>query len=153
MIRITAFLLLIIFQAVTSNIKTAYSFTPAELDMQIRRMNEYPGELARLGYILEKKKEVQFLRKLEHNFFTVIDFNEYFPNRLPYILSPLLFLGLFHFVRERERKRSLYFAFLLSIAILSLLGPYAKYGPLLIMPFFFCFILLGIKRILEIFRR
>lgn len=112
-------------------------------------MNVYPPTLARLGYILEAKREVQLLRKLESNFFTVIDFKEYFPSRLPFISSPFLFIGLYFFVKEREKWKKYFYAFLVSIVILTVLGPHAKYGPILLYPFFGFFIFLGLKRIIK----
>jgi hypothetical protein len=147
-IFLVAFTLLVLFQIKTTNIKTAYSFTPYEIDLQIRRMNMYPPCLARLGYIMEKRRELQILEKLQSNFFTATDFKEYFPNRLPYIFFPFLFIGLYFFVKDRKRWNNLFYAFFLSIILLTLLGPNAKYGPVLIMPFFVFFIFLGFREII-----
>lgn len=146
-IFICFYLLLAIFQIKTTNVSYSYSFTPYEIDHQIKRMNEY--QIARLGYILEGKKEVQIIKKLENNFFTVIDFNEYFPNRVPYILSPFIFFGLYFFIKERNNQKLLFNTFLLTIIILTISGPFAKYGPVLIYPYFFLFILISIRKALK----
>jgi hypothetical protein len=144
-----AFVLLLLFQIKTTNIKTAYSFTPYEIDLQIRRMNMYPPSLARLGHIIEVRREIQILEKLQNNFFAVMDFKEYFPNRLPYIFSPFLFIGLYVFVKDRKKWKKFFYAFLFSIVMLTFLGPNAKYGPVLIMPFFVFFVVLGILKIIR----
>lgn len=141
------YVFLVFFQLKTTNIKEAYSFTPHQIDLQIRRMNTYPSSLARLGYVLEVKKESLILEKIMGNFFTVIDFKEYFPNRLPYILAPFIFVGLYFFVVERKKRKALFLSFLFSIFILTLIGPYAKYGPILMYSFFLLFILLCFQKI------
>lgn len=146
------YLLLVLFQIKTTNINTAYNFTPYEVDLQIQRMNMFPPSLARLGYIMEAKKEVQILEKLQSNFFAAIDFREYFPSRLPFAFSPFFFIGLFYFAKERKKWRKFFYAFLLSIVILSFLGPHAKYGPLLVMPFFAFSIVLGISKTIHSLR-
>ena len=60
---IISFGLLLILQVRTTNIRNTYSFTPSEIDMQITRMNYYPPRLAKIGYILEYKKEINELNK------------------------------------------------------------------------------------------
>lgn len=149
-ISLIIFLFLVFFQVKTTNIKSAYSFTPAEIDLQITRMNEYPPSSARLGYILESKKEIQILKKLESNFFTAIDFNEYFPNRLPFLFSPFVFIGLFYFVRDRKENKYLFYSFLFSLALVSVIGPFAKYGPVLIVVYLIYFVFMGIFKTLNI---
>jgi hypothetical protein len=144
------FLPMMIFQIHTTNIKQAYSFTPAQIDQQIQRMNEYPPSLARLGYILEAKKEVQLFDRLLNNFFTVIDFKEYFPSRIPYIFSPFLLIGLYVFIDMREKQKILFFELVGSILLLTLIGPHAKYGPFILYPFFTYLIYLGTKRSLSL---
>ena len=136
-----------VFQVFTTNIKEAYSYTPYQIDLQIQRMNSYPPSLARIGYILEVKKEIQLFEKLVRNFFFAVDFKEYFPNRLPYIASPFFFVGLYLFIREREKRKILFYGFLTSLIILTLIGPHAKYGPILIMPYLVFFIILGILKV------
>lgn len=143
------FILLVIFQIKTTNIPQAYSFTPAETDQQIQRMNIYPPTLARLGYILESKKEIQIIRKLENNFFTVFDPMEYFPNRLPYIIAPFIFIGLYFFILERKQRKPLFYSFLFSVILLTFLGSHAKYGPVLLYPFFALFILICFQKLFK----
>jgi hypothetical protein len=145
-ISLTVYLLLVFFQIKTTNIKEAYSFTPAEIDQQIQRMNLYPPSLARLGYVLEAKREVQLLNKVVENFFFVVDFGEYFPNRLPYILSPFFLLGLYVFAKGRKKRKTAFISFLATIVTLTILGPHGKYGPVLIMPYLILFIILGFIR-------
>ena len=143
------YVLLVLFQIKTTNVKTAYSFTPAEIDWQIQRMNMFPPALARLGYIMEVKREVQILEKLQNNFFTVVDFKEYFPNRLPYILSPFVLTGLYFFVSERHKWRLVYYSLFSSIIILTIIGPNAKYGPVLMFPYFAFFVFLSVSKIIR----
>lgn len=142
------YLILVVFQIKTTNIAYSYSFTPFEIDQQLQRRNEYL--IGRLGNILEVNKIIQVIRKLENNFFIVVDFNEYFPNRLPYILSPFIFIGLYFLINEKREYKLYFNFFVLTVLLLSLFGPYAKYGPLLIYPFFFLFIFITIKKILKI---
>lgn len=141
------YIFLVCFQVFTTNIKEAYTYTPYQIDLQIQRMNNYPPSLARAGYILEVKKEIQTIDALAKNFFFVVDFKEYFPNRLPYVLSPFFFVGLYLFVREREKRKMLFYGFLTSLAILTLIGPHAKYGPVVLMPYLVFFIILGILKV------
>mgnify|MGYP001577974572 FL=1 len=143
------YVLLVLFQIKTTNVKTAYSFTPAEIDWQIQRMNMFPPALARLGYIMEVKREVQILEKLQNNFFTVVDFKEYFPNRLPYILSPFVLTGLYFFVSERRKWQLVYYSFFVSIVLLTIIGSNAKYGPILVFPYFAFFVFLSVSKIIR----
>ena len=144
---IVIYIFLAVFQVFTTNIKEAYTDTPYQIDLQIQRMNSYPPSLARIGYILEVKKEIQVINALVKNFFFAIDFNEYFPNRLPYILSPFFFVGVYLFVKEREKRKIVFYGFLTTLAILTLIGPHAKYGPILIMPYLVFFIILGVLKV------
>jgi hypothetical protein len=144
------YVLLVVFQIKTTNIQQAYSFTPHQIDQQIQRMNLYPPSLARIGYILEVKREVQLLNKVVENLFFVVDPSEYFPNRLPYILSPFLFVGLYLFVLERKKRRLFFVSFLVTIVILTILGPHAKYGPVLMIPYSIFLIYLGLARFVNL---
>jgi hypothetical protein len=144
------YLLLVLFQIKTTNIKSAYTLSPSQIDLQIRRMNMFPPALARLGYIVEVKKEVQIFARLQDNFFTVVDIKEYFPSRLPYIVSPLFFIGLYFFVKERHKWQEVFYAFVLTIGILTIIGSYAKYGPVIMYPFFALFILLGLFKVIKV---
>lgn len=148
-IFVCIYIVLLVFQVLTTNIKSAYDFSAFEIDRQISRMNEYPPFVARMGYILEVKKEIQIVRKLESNFFTVIDFKEYFPSRIPYILSPFIFIGLYIFINERGERKLIFNSFLFSIIFLSVIGSHAKYGPILILFFFAIFIFLTIQKIFK----
>ena len=148
---ICLYLVLVVFQIKTTNIFYSYSFPPVEIDRGIQRMNEYPPVSARLGYILNVKKEVQIVRKLEGNFFTTIDPTEYFPSRLPYIVAPLIFIGLYFFVKERSKRKLMFVGFIGTIVLLSILGPFAKYGPVLLYPFFILFVFISFQKIRGLF--
>ncbi len=141
------YIFLVVFQVLTTNIRQAYSYTPHQIDLQIQRMNRYPPPLARLGYILEANKEIQAIDALIGNFFFAVDFRQYFPNRLPYILSPFFFVGLYLFIKNRKKREILFYGLLTSIVILTLIGPHAKYGPILMMPYLVYFIILGILKV------
>ncbi|MEJ2347669.1 MAG: hypothetical protein P8Y17_00510 [Patescibacteria group bacterium] len=149
-IFIVFYIALAIFQISTTNIKEAYTYTPHQISLQIQRMNSYPPSLAKLGYILEAKKEVQILERVINNFFLAVDFKEYFPNRLPYILSPFLFVGLYFFIKERNKKKIIFYTFITSLGILTLIGPHAKYGPVLIMLYLIFFIVLGFSKLFRL---
>lgn len=146
---IIVFVILVTFQISTTNIKQAYTLTPAQIDQQIQRMNMYPPGQGKLGYLLETKKEVQIANKFIENFFYVIDFNEYFPNRIPHVVSPLIFFGLYIFIKNRKKIHYLYISFLLSILLLSLIGPYARYGPVLMYFYFLIFVVFGVSKIIS----
>lgn len=144
-----AYTLLVVFQIKTTNISLAYNFTAAEIDQQVTRMNLYPSPLGRLGYILEVKKGIQLLRKFETNFFAIIDPAQYFPDKLPTVLSPFVLIGLYFFVSDSDKRRLLFNSFLLTILILSIIGPFAKYGPVLIYPYFVLFVLICFQKIFK----
>ncbi len=132
-----SYILLLIFQIKTTNIRGAYTPTPAETDNQIQRMNYYPPSLARIGYVLETNKKTQFVRSLERNLFTVIDFNSYIPKLLPYLLSPLFFMGLYYFIKCRKKYALMFYGFILTIILMTFIGSKGKYGPVLMVPFIY----------------
>lgn len=146
---LVVYIFLVVFQILTTNIKEAYTYSPHQIDLQIQRMNSYPPSLAKIGYIYETKKEVQIFEKLARNFFFAIDFKEYFPNRLPYVFSPFFFVGLYLFIRDRKKRKIVFYGFLTSIIILTLIGSHAKYGPILIMPHLIFFVVLGILKVFK----
>src|SRR4030042_516768 len=96
---IISFGLLLILQVRTTNIRNTYSFTPSEIDMQITRMNYYPPRLAKIGYILEYKKEIKISERFIENFIEAVDFSEYFPDYFSFLSLPLFFGGLFWFIK------------------------------------------------------
>jgi len=144
------YLFLVVFQISTTNIREAYTYTPHQIDLQIQRMNKYPPSLAKVGYIMEVKNEIQLLEKLERNFFFAIDFTEYFPARLPYVLFPLFLVGFYLFVKDRNDRKALFYSFLASILLLTLIGQHAKHGPVLIMPYLIFFIALGFLKLIKL---
>lgn len=150
---IFGYIALLIFQFKTTNVQEAYHFNAFQIDQQIRRMNTYPPEFARLGYILEVKKEIQFIKRLESNFFAVIDFGEYFPTRYPYFIAPFFFLGLIVSARQQGISRNVVNTFLFSLIILTLLGPYAQYGPVLLIPFVGYFALSGLIKTMSMIKQ
>lgn len=139
----------VLFQIKTTNVKLAYSFSASEIDLARHRLNQYPPPLARVAYYWEEKREVQILRRLENNLFTVLDFREYFDERIHYAFAPLIFSGLYLLFRDRNIYRFYVIGFLLSICILTILGPYATHGPVLMYPFFVFVSLLSIKELLK----
>lgn len=151
-----SFLLLFFFQTKTTNIKNTYSLTPSEVDQQITRMNYYPPTQAKLGYILEHKREVKVIEKCIENFIEVLDFNQYFPDYFSYLSLPLFFIGVYWFVKSnlvRNLKGGLKIIsglLLFTIIILSLFGVNGKCGPFLIFPFIILFIYIGLNGLLRI---
>lgn len=144
---------LLIFQIVSTNIKQAYTYTPHEINLQIQRMNSFPPSLARLGYILNVKKEVQIFEKIINNFFFTVDFKEYFPRYFPSILFPFFILGFYIFADERNKHKLVFYSFLISIIVLSLIGPFAKFGPILLIFYFIYFIILGFLRMVRLIKK
>ena len=148
-IFLLAYAVLLVLQIKTTNIPQAYEFSAKEIDQQQYRLNSYPPSLARLGHILEAKREAQLVRKLEQNFFTVIDPREYFPSRMPFIASPFVLIGLFIFINERKKREAMFYSFVFSLVFLTFIGPHAKNGPVLIYPYFLLFIVLAFQRIFK----
>lgn len=140
---------LVLFQIKTTNVELAYSFSAKEIDLAKHRLNQYPPQISHLAYYWEEKKEVQILRKLEDNFFTVLDFREYFDERIHYAFAPLIFSGLYFLFRDRKKYTFVVVGLLVSICILTILGPYAIHGPVLMYPFFVFVSLLSIKELLK----
>jgi len=145
------FIVLLTAQIKTTQFWNEYKLLPVELDRQIQRMNQFPPSLAKLGYILEAKSEIQILNKLQNNFFSVFDLNFYFPNYFPFITSPLLFYGLFIFLRKKNKTLILFFVS--SVLFLIILGVHGKYGPFLIFPFFVLFIIISLGNLLNRLRK
>jgi hypothetical protein len=135
--------ILVIFQVRTTEVKNEYRLTPAETDLQIWRMNQFPASQARLGYWLETKKEMLLLDRLQNNFFNLFDLNLYFPNYFSFFTLPFFFLGIYRFIKGKD---SFLFSILsFSLVLLVFWGIHGQLGPFLILPFFVLFILLGLK--------
>ena len=138
-----------IFQIATTNLKTAYLPTPAEADLRIKRMNMYPPKLARLGYWLEEKRETQIAQKVMFNFFTAVDPKEYFPSKIPWLFSPFILMGLYFFVSEWRKRKIIFWEFVSSILSLTVIGSYAKYGPVIVYLFFIVFFIVFLQKIFK----
>lgn len=145
------FAILTFFQFKTTNFRNEYKLLPAEIDLQIQRMNQYPPSLARLGYILEFKKETQMINKLQNNFFNILDLNLYFGNYFSYFLIPFFFTGLFYFFKSS--KKFLQIILVVTVVVLSFLGKNGRYGPFLIFPFFILFIIVGFFRSIKFLKK
>lgn len=151
LIFILLFAVLTIFQFKTTDFRYEYQMLPAEIDLQIKRMNQFPPSLAKLGYILEFKKETLLLNKLQNNFFSILDFTLYFNNYFPYFTIPFFFVGLFYFFTSS--RKFLQILFLTTVTILSFLGKNGKHGPFLIFPFLLLFIGIGLLKLIKLFRK
>ena len=136
-------------QVWSTNVRAAYNLTPAEVDAAITRMNVYPRQAAKMGYLLEVKREGQIINRMIGNFFTAIDLNEYFPQRLPVLLFVPMMIGLYFVVWEK-RFRLMLFALLVSIGVMAVIGPYGKYGPVLVLGFIWGLIGMGLGKILKV---
>lgn len=141
LVIIALFIIFFVIQLMSANIKNEYSFTPAQLDQQIQRMNYYQPGLARLGYILERKKEVRILDKLSENLVEVLDFNTYFPAYMPFVLFPFFLSGVYKFFEKNfindDSDRTLLIVVFFSILIQSFFGVKGKLGPILLLPFIY----------------
>jgi hypothetical protein len=131
----------------TVNIANVYSFSNAERDLQITRMNEYPSQFAKLGYIWETKKETLIFRVIEDNFFYVVDFNTYFGNYIFLLGLPLFLIGLYAYVSMS--KISINIILFTSIVLLSIIGINGKYGPFIIFPSIIMFIYIGTNSLVD----
>lgn len=129
-----------------TNINVEYEYTPAGKDLQLRRMNYYPGRLAHLGYILELKKETLLIYKIENNFFDSIDLTEYFPDYFSYLLVPLVLIGIYRFFSSNVSIEKL--LFIVSVLTITLTGVHGKYGPTIIFPFINLFSFLGARALI-----
>ena len=98
---IVLFAIITLIQIKSVNLKEVYRFNASEQDLQIQRMNLYPPRLAKLGYILERKKETQIIKRIEKNFFDTIDFNSYFPNYFSYFVFPFFLYGIYLFIKKK----------------------------------------------------
>jgi len=151
---IFSFSVLLLLQINSVNLKNTYSFTPSEIDQQIQRMNYYPPEMAHLGYILERKDEVQKVKVYIGNFISVLDFNSYFPDYFSFLGLPFFFLGIYCFCKDYTKitytasVKPLVILITSSVLFQSLLGIKGKYGPFLVFPFIVLFIYLGVLKIL-----
>jgi hypothetical protein len=148
LILIFLFATLSFFQIKTVNFRETYKFTPSEIDLQIQRMNSYPPKLAKLGYILEYKKEVQLLGKLQKNFFDSLDINLYFPNYFSFLTFPFFLYGIYLFFQKRNRLQKTLLAY--CLLLLTFLGIHGQLGPFIIFPFLLLLILIGILRIIKL---
>lgn len=137
------------FQVWSTNVGQAYSLTPAEVDAAITRMNVYPRQAAKMGYLLEVKREGQIVNRIIGNFFTAIDLNEYFGQRLPIVLFIPTMIGLYFVVWEK-RWRMMLVMFVISIGVMAVIGPYGKYGPVLILGFIWGLIGIGLGKTLKV---
>lgn len=141
---ITLFIVLALMQIKTTRISNEYKTTPFEKDLQITRMNYYPPKQARVGYILESKKETQYIYTVQNHFFDAINLLNYFPEKFSYLTLPFFFVGLYLFVDSS--KRLLQYSLLSSVVILSVIGTSGLFGPFVIYPFISLFVILGVLK-------
>lgn len=145
------FLVLLFYQFKTTNFLADYKLTPYEIDLQIQRMNQYPPKLARLGYILEFKKEMLIFNKWQNVFFDIFDIKLYFGNYFSYWLIPFFFIGLFAFISSG--KKFLQIQFGVAVVFLSFLGKNGNFGPFLFFPFFVLFIFIGFLKLFKLVKK
>ena len=151
LVLIILFAIITLIQIKSVNLNEVYRFSASELDMQIQRMNLYSPKLARFGYILEQKKEIQIIKRVERNFFDAIDINLYFPNYFNFLTFPLFLYGIFLFI---EKKNILQIGLIsYSFLLITILGIHGKYGPFVLFPFINLFIFIGLVRILKFIRK
>lgn len=146
-----AFFILIFFQFKTTNFQEGYKFLPVEIDLQIKRMNQFPPELARLGYFLEYKKEILIFNKYSNNFFDILDFKLYFGNYFSFFSIPFFFVGLFYFFSSL--RKLLKVIFISAVILLSILGKNGLFGPFLFFPYFVLFIIIGLLKFVKVFKK
>ena len=151
LVLIILFTIIAIIQIKSVNLKEVYRFSASELDLQIQRMNIYPPKLARFGYILERKKEIQVIKRVEKNFFDAVDVNLYFPNYFNFLTFPLFLYGGFLFIEKKNRLQIGFINF--SFLLITILGIHGKYGPFVLFPFIDLFIFIGLAKILRFDRK
>jgi len=147
-----SFLILLIIQIQSVNIKNTYSFTPSEIDKHSQRMNYYPPRLARLGYILESKKEIRLAEKFIENFIEVTDVNTYFPTYFSRFAIPFFLVGFYSYFKKATKKldrnsKMFISLFIFSTLIQSFVGTRGQAGPIITLSFIAFFVLFGVTTI------
>ena len=151
LIPVILFAALSVIQIKSVNFREVYRFSASELDLQIQRMNLYPPKLARLGYILERKKETQIIKRIEKNFFDTIDFNSYFPNYFSYFEFPFILYGIYLFIKKKVAIQIGLFTY--SFLLITIFGVHGKIGPFILFPFINLFIFIGFVKIFRFDRK
>ncbi len=105
------------------------SQTEVDLIEQQQRMNDYPPPYFRLANIFEKRPESRLFFKLQNNFFAIFNLN-----LLPFILVPIILIGFFDLIKNRNYW---YILFLLIIPTITLTftGPNQTWGNFCLLPF------------------
>jgi hypothetical protein len=115
-------------------------FYQSEVDrIEIRqRMQDYPPSLYRLANILEQRPESLLFYRLQNNFFNILNFSS-----IPFILIPLLIIGIFY---QMKTKKFSYFVIpvFMPLTALTLLGPNQPHGNFCLYPFLIISIIYGI---------
>ena len=135
------------FQLTTTNVVENYKITDAQIAQQIKRLNSYPRNLTKLGYILESKQEVIYFYKVRENFFNLLDITQYFPENFSYLAIPFLLTGLYIFAKKHHRL--LVVGGIFVILVFTVIGSLAKYGSFLLFPYLTFCIYLGLREVYD----
>lgn len=145
---IIIFLAALSLQIATTRFWNEYELSPFEKDRQLQRANYYPPRQGKLGNTLEINGQMQSLYKLQSNFFSVLDFNLYFPNYFSFFAAPFFLHGLYIFATIRNKL--LVTLFLTSLTVLAFLGTRGLWGPFLIFPFILLFINISLNKLADL---
>ena len=100
--------------------------------VQLRRMNEYPPEAARLANYIEYRPEAVIYFKLEKNFIDSFDLLALFTKYFPPLLLPFFLLGFFEAIKRYSKQILTLVA--LPIALLTAIGHQSTHGPVSLFP-------------------
>jgi len=146
-ILVTLFLLISAIQVKTVKFSEVYKMSAAQIDLQARRYNYYPPRFFRLGHILEIKEPVQIFYKVEQNFFDVLDIGFYFPSLFSYFSLPLVFYGLYLFVKKRVLFELGLIAY--SLILIIIIGIHGDFGAFIVYPFITTFIFVSLTKLFK----
>lgn len=161
-------LILLFFQFQTTHVKDLALLDNDEQRVQQERMRSYP-----LTYIsifskalwlkpeiwIEQNNLVIALSRIEKNFFSSLDINQYFFGGFPrnnpsdfqkfiFITLPFFIAGIFALLKKKQYA-VLSLIFLVPVIVLSFIGNDNQLGPFVLFPFFIISIFLGIELFLE----
>lgn len=163
------YIVLLFFQYQTTEIQSLTNLTNDEYRVVSTRKTFYKSDsnLVRIIFYRLNIPELYegslnvVISRLQRNFFETIDPNIYFfaghPRervwandfeKFPFIYLPFFIIGLYVFTKRS--KMIIKFLFLVSILTFGFLGHINELGPFLLIPFFVCFITLGLLHSLSL---
>lgn len=132
-IFLICFIILAYIQISSTNITNTYDFTDHQKYVNQNRLDQYPPSLVRIGNIIENRLDSPIIYRIRQNFFDSLDLVNYFNNLfLSILFIPFLF-GLYKFLKHPDLLITA--TALISVFLLSIIGPHGSYGPIIMFPF------------------